>query len=403
MTSAVPTIQFTQTGIVVPTEAEVLAGVQVDINAAFGGGLNPALETPQGQLASSLAAIISDKNAQIAEVTNQANPDYADGRWQDALGKIYFMSRISSAGTVVSATVVGRNGTVIPVGAQAQNSSTGDIYLCTSGVTIGISGTATAQFTSITPGPVACAAGALDRIYQLIPGWDTITNASAGIIGRNTETRQEFETQRKVSVALNANGSVQSVYANVLAVNGVLSAYAIDNPTGSPVTIGGVSLLANSIYVAAVGGLDADIANAIWTKKSGGCSYNGTTSVVVYDTNNYQAPYPQYTILFTRPTSIPIFFDIQLRANTRLPTNINTLIQNAIVGAFSGADGGSAVSIGADLFASRYYYPIALTDPNVEILSVKVGITTPGAVDYLTMNIDQYPTIDPLNITITQV
>ncbi|OZA31490.1 MAG: hypothetical protein B7X83_08395, partial [Polynucleobacter sp. 17-46-58] len=284
MTSAVPSIQFTQTGLVVPTEAEILAGVQADINSAFGGGLNPALETPQGQLASSQAAIISDKNAQIAEVTNQANPDYADGRWQDALGKIYFMSRISSSGTVVSATVVGRNGTIIPVGAQAQNSSTGDIYTCTSGVTIGVSGTAIAQFTCITPGPIACAIGALDRIYQLIPGWDTITNASSGIIGRNAETRQEFETRRKASVALNANGSVQSVYANVLAVNGVLSAYAIDNPTGSPVTIGGVSLDANSLYVAAVGGVDMDVAEAIWQRKSAGCSYVGTTSVVVYDT-----------------------------------------------------------------------------------------------------------------------
>ena len=60
MTTAVPPIVFTPTGLDVPTAAEVLAGVQTDINAAFGGNINPALNTPQGQLASSETAVIVD-------------------------------------------------------------------------------------------------------------------------------------------------------------------------------------------------------------------------------------------------------------------------------------------------------------------------------------------------------
>ena len=49
--SAVPPIVFTDAGVVLPTEAAVLAGVQSDYDSAFGGGLNPALNTPQGLLA----------------------------------------------------------------------------------------------------------------------------------------------------------------------------------------------------------------------------------------------------------------------------------------------------------------------------------------------------------------
>ena len=120
MTTNVPQITFSPTGLTVPTEAEILAGVQLDNNAAFGGNLNPALETPQGQMASSLAAIIADKDAQIAYLANQFDPTYAEGRFQDALGKIYFLTRIPSAGTVVQLTCYGLNGTVIPVGAAAQ-------------------------------------------------------------------------------------------------------------------------------------------------------------------------------------------------------------------------------------------------------------------------------------------
>ncbi len=49
--SKVPRVQFTPEGLVLPNESAILAGVLSDMDAAFGGGLNPALETPQGQLA----------------------------------------------------------------------------------------------------------------------------------------------------------------------------------------------------------------------------------------------------------------------------------------------------------------------------------------------------------------
>ena len=44
-------------GFVIPSTSAILAGVQEDYNAAFGGDLNSALDTPQGQLISSETAI----------------------------------------------------------------------------------------------------------------------------------------------------------------------------------------------------------------------------------------------------------------------------------------------------------------------------------------------------------
>jgi hypothetical protein len=60
MATSVPAIAWTATGIVIPTEAEILAGAQTDQNAAFGSPLNPAVETPLCLLASSLTAIMAD-------------------------------------------------------------------------------------------------------------------------------------------------------------------------------------------------------------------------------------------------------------------------------------------------------------------------------------------------------
>lgn len=399
--SSVPTVQFAYTGVVVPTEAAILAGVQADMNAAFGGNLNPALETPQGQLASSTTAIIADKNSQIALVANQVNPDFADGRWQDAIGRIYFIDRIPAQGTVVQAQCVGAQGTVIPIGAQAQDTN-GNIYSCTQAGTIPASGTITLPFTCNTTGPIACPANALTTIYSAIPGWDTVDNSAAGVTGNAVESRVDFEARRAASVAFNANGSVDAVRAAVLQVPGVLSCYAIDNPTSSPVTNGDVTLAPNSIYVAVVGGNSNAVAQAIWSKKSAGCSYNGNTSVVVTDTNAAGQPYPTYTVKFETPTDVPILFAVQIKASSQLPVTINSLIQNAIIGAFAGADGGPAAQIGTMLFASRFYATVGAVDPNCEVVSIQIGTSTPNQ-NYLTIGIDQIPTISASNITVTQV
>ena len=131
MATNVPNIQFTPTGLVVPQESDILNGVLADYNQAFGGGMNLALETPQGQLASSETAIIAAKNASIVEFVNQVNPDTASGFMQDAIARIYFLDRIPGAPTSVVCTCVGGQGTVIPVGAQAQDTSC-NLYVCIS-------------------------------------------------------------------------------------------------------------------------------------------------------------------------------------------------------------------------------------------------------------------------------
>ena len=53
MTTNVPAITWVNGSPVLPTEQAILAGVQTDIDVAFGGGVNPALQTPQGQIAQS--------------------------------------------------------------------------------------------------------------------------------------------------------------------------------------------------------------------------------------------------------------------------------------------------------------------------------------------------------------
>lgn len=401
----VPNIVFTPAGLVVPQEADILNGVLTDYDQAFGGGMNKALETPQGQLASSETAIIAAKNASIVEFVNQVNPDTASGFMQDAIARIYFLDRIPGAPTSVICTCVGGQGTVIPVGAQAQDTS-GNLYVCTEAGVIGSGGTVSLAFANVVNGPIPCPANTLTQVYKAIPGWDTINNPSDGVLGQDVETQQAFAYRRAQSVALNARGSLQAIYAAVFDVPDVLDVYVFENTTNSTINVGATSypLVPHSLYVAAVGGTSQDVANAIWTKKDVGCDYNGNTSVTVVDTSGYQQPYPTYTVKYEIPPALPIKFAVQLAADAGLPANIVDLVKAAIIGAFNGTNEGTRARIGALLLASRFYPPVidigtAIGSP-VSVLSILLGSVTATLTSQL-IGIDQAPTIDASDIDVS--
>lgn len=401
--SSVPAIQFTDAGLIIPSESDILSGVLADMNAAFGGGLNPALETPQGQLASSQAAIVADKNAEVAYIVNQVDPQYSDGRFQDAIGRIYFLNRKPATSTVVTATLTGLVGTLVPAGTLAQDTN-GSTYASTGDVTIGASGSVDVDFANVRTGPIPCAAGTLTQVYQAVPGWDSITNAVDGVLGNAVESRADFEYRRRNSVALNATGTPPAIYGAVFDLNNVLDVYVLDNPKGETVLTGATDypLLPNSVYVAVVGGDDAEIARAIWRKKDVGCDYNGNTSVTVTDDSGYSYPQPSYVVKFERPSTLAIKFAVRIVNDPSLPADVVTLIKNAIVARFNGADDTARERIGSTVFSSRYYGAIVAAVPGVSLIDVLIGTST-ATLTQVPVGIDQRPTVSVNDITVTLV
>jgi len=400
--TAVPPIVLTDTGFVIPQESEILAGVRVDLNAAFGGNLNPALETPQGQLATTEAAAIGAQNDAILSLFNGFDPAFAAGRAQDALARMYFLERFPARPTVVTAQVNGGAGVVIPIGALAR-STDGRVYACTQAVTIPIGGTIDATFACTTDGPISCPAGSLNRIYQSISGWDAITNADEGVLGSDVESRAAFEARRVESVAINARGILPAIQGAVLALEDVLDAYTTENPTSAPLTVGGYTLAPHSLYVAVAGGTDEDVAEAIWRKKAPGCAYNGNTTVTVQDSNSgYVIPIPEYDVTFERPSAQAIEFAIELQDSPAVPPDYVTQVRNAVIAAFAGDDGGPRARIGARLLALRYFSPIQALGAWAAVISIKLGPTTP-TLDYYTVDIDRLPTIAAGDIAVTLI
>ena len=289
----VPTPTITATGVVVPPQTgtgsilgDATSGVLGDLNAAFGGNLNVTnLQTPQGQLASSIAAYIADSNALFAYFVSQTDPQYAEGFMQDALAAIFNLTRLPATATTVTCTCTGAAGTVIPAGSQAQDTS-GNVYQSALDGTIGGGGTVSIVFDNILPGPIGCAHGTLTRIMSTTPGWDSITNPGGTdtlptTLGRDIESSSAFEARRQLSLKINGQSSTDSILGAVLACDpNIVDATVIDNPDSGPVLIGSVIIPPHSVYVSVQGNnpSEAAIAAAIWSKKPVGCGYGNSTA-----------------------------------------------------------------------------------------------------------------------------
>ncbi len=400
--SNVPKLTITYQGITVPQATAIRTGVLADYNVAFGGNLNvTSSATPQAHLADNLTQNITDANSAVSSVVAGVDPATSEGRFQDAIGRIYFLTRKGATASVVNATVTGQPGAILPAGALARDIN--GLYWASSGaVTFPVGGVTVVQFACTTAGPVQLGIGELARIAQSLPGWDAINNTGAAVTGANVESRADFEARRFSSVSKNAHGSAAAIRGSVWDVPGVIDVYAYDNFLGTPVIVGPTDyeIPANCVYIAAVGGADEDVAKAIFLKKDGGCNLTGNTTLVVQDTeNNAVFPYPEYTISWERPASLPVLFKVTLRNTALLPSNITALVKQSVIDTFNGLNGFQRARIGGEIFASSYYGAIAQIAASVQVLSVRVG-TTVANNDSVMIGIDQAPTVSDANIEV---
>lgn len=404
ITTNVPPPTFTDRGFTPQTDDAILAGVEQDTQEAFGGDLNFGTDqaTPQGQLANSTAAIVANTQDTFCELTQQMDPAFNSGRYQDAIGRIYYMTRNPALPTTVTCNCIGAEGTVILAGSSAIDES-GNIYSATLGGIIGVSGTLSLEFACNVAGPIACPANTLNRIYVAIPGWDSINNPADGILGQDVESRAAFEVRRAESVARNARGTIQAIQGAVFDVENVLDVFSYQNDDDVPLLYRGVTLGPHSIYVAVVGGANQDIGEAIWSKKAPGCSYTGTTVVTVEDTSEgYTIPYPSYEVIFQRPAAIAIKFDVEIVNSEQVPSDAETQIKNAIIDAFAGGDGGVRARIGSTIYASRFICPINALGTWAKVISLQIGRVTANA-NTVVLDIDEAPTVANADITVNLV
>lgn len=368
--------------------------------------LNTDPETPQGQLIDSQTAAIHQKDVELAFLAQQFNPQTASGRWQDALAKIYFISRKPAINSTCVCTLTGINGTTVTAGALIRSSYDQTLWSLNKDTTIGADGTTTATFTCQNEGAIQAGAATLTQIVTTVPGWDAVTNATAAEVGQLVESQAAFEARRYKSVALNGRSTTAAVYARVAEVDSVIAAYVTDNKTNVNKTIDGYTLSPHSIYVAVIGGADDDIAKAIYNSVSAGCDYNGNTTVDVTDPNTGAVE----SVTFMRPTQLPLYVKVTIQDDGNLPDGYKAIVQQAIYNNFYGLDTSTTISgeailrviMNTDLYASRFL-PSILNTGISQLLRVEISSDNSTWVDFVHVPISNEPTLELENIQVDVV
>ena len=369
---------------------------QVWINAFKNPNLPPlniSAETPQGQIIDSTTASIMNKDNEVLFLSNQFNLETADGIFLDALASLYFLQRQPATSTIVECECVGLQGVTIPAGAVIQTTDNLQL-ICIEGGEIAATGKISLLFALNKTGAVNVAAHTANIIVTQIPGWDSVDNQNAGVIGRNTETRVEFLNRIKKSVAINSQGTVDALESAIANIRGVVGVKVLENDTDSQQEISGVEMVAHSVCISVFGGDNTEIANTIRIKKDAGCATVGNTKV---KTSN-AAIEREYNIL--RPEISTVGIRITINNTGDLTGNIQDKIKQAVLDDFNGLGSNPPVTMASTIYATRFI-PAIINTGVTSIISVE--LTLLPASDYkesLSFSAKQMPTLDISNIEV---
>jgi hypothetical protein len=186
-------------------------------------------------------------------------------------------------------------------------------------------------------------------------------NAVAAAIGANAESDAQLRSRQAISTAQPTRTVLEGLKGAIAAVSGVTRFIVYENDTKITDANG---LPANSITVVVEGGVDSNIAQAIFNKKSPGCYTNGTVSVTIADQYGVTV-----IIRFYRPIEVDIDVIVNVKKLAGYTTDTTAAIKAAI------ADYNNSLYIGDDLAISSLWGAsisanIILTKPLFSITSL---------------------------------
>lgn len=359
---------ITRQGVIVPDTADLLGAVEADFRAAFGQDIDLSPETPQGVL---VTMETENRDAMVrnnAELANQINPDIAGGIFLDAIWALMGGSRFAATRSYLSNVEFGGvPDTVIPQGAQAE-SVTGALFETISTLIIGKDGKTTGDMRAVLFGAIECKAGHLERVASSILGWETITNPTHAVVGREAESDISARQRRKQTLAKNTVSVGEAITSSLYELEGVNSLSFRENYAPQIITVDGIKLLPHSVYVCVEGDDREETARALLRTKTIGAAYNGKEVVTVTERVSGQ----EYEIRFDRPTEKVTFCRVTVRKSTMdaqsiIPAAIERWVRGEL-------EGDSGLVVGREVSPFEISAAVSAVEPRLFITKVELSL-----------------------------
>ena len=383
-------VRIDRAGVSRTSYAEYVAELQRIYRAALGADLDLAGESPQGQQIGLEALAYVEIDEAIVTVSNAGSREHAVGAQLDDLGTLLRVFRGGPAFTTVEVTLGGVGGTVVEAGKRAR-STMGDLFQLVNDATIGATGTVDADMRGVTTGPVPAMANTITSIVDVVSGWETVTNAASGVVGRNAELDDPYRVRQGQLTDQNAHATIAAIENRIREVDGVAKVFATSNDEATDDTVRQVTIPANSILAVVQGGENAAIGKAIAESKASGIPTSGTTSV-----DHTQDNGDVVTINFSRPTAVPIQVTLATTALVGFPSGAANDMLNALVAYIGEFEIGQYVDINRLLTPVQAFPGHQVTMLAAALVSGSADITTSAGVA-----LNELLTLAPANVTIS--
>ena len=311
---------------IVKTFEEALETMQESAREQFGEDFNVSNTSNWYRLVGLPVSLLCvEKSQNIKDLEDRMNIYKATGTdLDDILSNFRFSRKQSSAATGTWTTSNSTPNTVVPIGALTiERATDGITYKNTNAVTISSLGVGVFEIECETSGIIGnCDIGEINKITTPVSGISSGSNTDTLQDGQDQETDLEYLSRYLEASSTEAFWNLDGIYSELLAVDGVTSAYVSCNRENTTDSNG---WLPHSRVYVVDGGADKDIAEAIYRKTDRAIAENGTEEVTVTDIQGIER-----IVKFDRPVTQIVDFKVTVLPESTNITNIIATIKNYI-------------------------------------------------------------------------
>ncbi len=320
---------LTDAGFRRPTYAELLDALEYKARELFGSKANLTVRSPLGIFLRIFAWMLNLLFSTLEDVYNSRFIDTAVGSSLYNLGRAIGLRLLGAQKAMGYLMFFGDNGVEVPEGFLAE--TTAGIQYITLAAGVIKDGSVTLPASAVIPGPDG---NTIEKTITAVTnpklGIKSVINESAFEGGRNTETDAEFRERYYLSVDFAGGVNIDAIIAEIYeSVEAVIAVTGEENDTNEESESG---LPPHSFEIVAYGGLDEEIAKAIFKRKAAGIQTFGSTTVAVVSASGRT-----YDICFSRPTPVKVWVRItDLVTNQHFPLDGIEQIKQRLVSYIGG-------------------------------------------------------------------
>ena len=396
--------EITNKGYVTKTENEYFSKerqLYLDIDSNW--NVDPS--SPDGLKIAADAETFTNLDESLQFAYNSKDPNKARGIDLDIVSAITGTFRDLGSPSSVNVTLGGVVGTVILSGKTIESIVDGSQWTIDTTVTIGVGGTVATTATATVSGAIQADIGSITNIVNTVGGWQTVTNPNVATPGTDVQTDASLRLERALSVGGPGTNQIDSIIGVVFGVDDVrrVRVYENEEDIVQPVT----GLTAHSLAVIVDGGVNEDIAQAIFSKRSTGVTQFQAGTPVTANVQSEKYPQQSTDIKFSRPIYVDMVVTVTVQSDGSLPNDADEQIKQAIIDYTSGSlvnpDSGFnqlGFDIGEDVVLSRLYTPINSVIGSYGN-SYVLGLTLQAGTSNININFDELSRWTDVNITVT--